>query len=146
MGINVRIDAQCHFGPKAHGASDLIDLLKFTGRFNIKHQNIGFQCILNFFFGFADSGEDDFVGCHSGLQGAEEFSTRHDVCATPFLGEETQDGQVRIRFHGKGHDMWNGLEGLIKSLKMSNQCPVAINVAGSPHLCGNLANGDLLTE
>ena len=86
--------------PCASASGHWIDHREFGFRFAIEAVNAVFQRVLNFRGGFADAGKDHLSGIAAGLQDAIQFAARHDVEAGARFGEQGQDSQRRIGFHG----------------------------------------------
>ena len=68
------------------------------------------QRFTNFFAGFAYAGKDDAIARNGNAGEVIEFARGDDIEATAVRGEQFEDGEIAIGFHGETESMRNGLQ------------------------------------
>ncbi len=97
----------------------------------------------DFMVGFADAGEDDFVGVAAGFEGAEEFAAGGDVHAGAFRDECFEDVDVGKRFDAVADEGIEGGEGFGDAAVVGGEGGFGVDVDGGTDLGGDFGDGDL---
>ena len=71
---------------------------QFRLAFDVETQDVLVERVFDFFPRFADAGESAFPRIASGFEDAEKFAAGNDIEAGAGLGEQFQDGAIRVRF------------------------------------------------
>ena len=85
--LQIGVDAECGVGSFMEFAGDAVEVPEFFFGFDVERFNVGVKAFADFVIGFADAGEEDFIGSAAGFEGAEEFAAGGDVDASAFGNE-----------------------------------------------------------
>ena len=112
-GVDIGIYAHRH--PRLHAVAmcQRVDQRQFGLRFAVENEDAGFESGVDFGRGFADAGEDDFLGIAAGFQDAEELASGDDVESGAGFCEQTQDREVAVGFHRVADGMRLLAEGFV---------------------------------
>ncbi len=99
FGEDVGIDAQSEAGAGFELAGALGEKIELLLALDVELQDAGAQSLVDFIGRFADAGEDDALhGFGSSGEDAIQFAAGDDVEACAVIGEELEDGEVRVGF------------------------------------------------
>ena len=100
VGIDVGIDAEGNACSDAERGGNRVDDFQFGCAFHVETTDARFQGETYLFVRLSHSGEHDFVGGKTGVQGSLHFATGHAVGTESFGCDELQDARICVRFDG----------------------------------------------
>ena len=150
FGVCVRV----HAGVDAHGhrrdffqaGGDPADAGQFLRAFRIETIHVAAQCELDLALRFADARENAGLRGAAGGDDPAQFAFAHDVEAGAEIGQDAQDGQVRIRFDGEADPVVQGAQSAVEAPEMALQRLLRINVKGRAVLFGQRLHGSSFAE
>ena len=77
---------------------NLVNRAQFLLRFDIEAEDLAPQSVLDLFATFSDAGKGTLRWIASGLDDPIKFAAGNDVKPGALIGEETNDGEIRICF------------------------------------------------
>ena len=144
LWVHVRVDPNGDRRLRTQCPGHIVELKEFLRGLHIKHQDLRFQRIGHVLGLFANAGEDDLPRIYLCLECPVQFATGDNVHASPFAGEEPQDGQVGIGLHGKAREMGDAVKGIVKGPEMLPQGSIGVEIQGCPDGLGNVRHRHIL--
>ena len=95
------------------------------------------QRFANFFAGFAYAGKDDAIAGNGNAGEVIEFAGGNDIEAAAPGGQQFEDGEIAVGFHGETEAMRNGLESGFKFVVGVDDGVLAIDIGGRAELLGD---------
>jgi len=144
LGVHIRVHPQGHPRPHSHARGHLVDQAELLPGLDVEHQDVGLQGVGDLLPRLAHPGVHDPLRRHAGLEAAEQLAPRHNVQTAPQIGEELQDGEVRVGLHGKADEVEDAGEGLVEDPEVAGQRGVAVDVDRGANLGGDPGDRNLL--
>ena len=95
---DVRVHPYGNRRPLIQGFGDLVNRAQFLFRFDIETEYLAAQSVLDLFAAFADTRKGTLCRIASGFDDPIKFASGNNVKPSALIGEETNDGEVRICF------------------------------------------------
>ena len=143
LGVDVGIDAQRHARRAALGAGALRQELQFRLGLDVEAQNVLVEGIVDLAHELADAREHDLAGGHAGGTRTAQLTLRDHVHAGSELGEQAQDGKVRVGLYRKADQRGHVGEGAGEHLVVPAQRGGRIAVEGRADRSGNRRQCDI---
>jgi len=136
VGFDVGIHAHRNRRDLFQPGGDAVDALEFRLAFGIERVNALLEGELDFVLGLSHAREGASAGVATGVQDPLQLAAADDVEPGPEPGERAQDRLVGVGFDGEADEVVHPGHRAIKSLEMSAQRMLGINVQGSAELPG----------
>src|SRR5260221_5363479 len=137
-----RIDSERHGRGNAHFACDRIEQLELVFRFDVDQEHADVQRFLELASRLAHTAEHDVLPLESDRLGSIELAAGDNVSAGAKSTQNSQYGEIRIRFDAVVKPMRNAFQSRRQSLVLRSNCRCAVNVSRRADIICDLFEGD----